>query len=139
MDFVVGEAGCETRPFFYQQPCVPPPIILFESVPDCLPKTVAKLYRDFGDEYEFYRKEITILSLKSALIRCEDSKFLDFALSYAGMGYVFVYFADKESGVVYKRLDGGSNGFERNANAKKFKNYKPSLEDVVDFEELITL
>ena len=56
-------------------------------------------------------------------------------MTYAGMGHVCVFFADKETGIVYKRLDGGSNGFERNENARKFLSYKPSFEDVVDFEE----
>lgn len=134
-DFVVGLPGSETRPFFAQQPCDPPPQILFEHVPSCLPKTVAKLYRTFGEEYEFYKGEMTILSLKSCMRRCADSKFLDFAMTYAGMGHVCVFFADKQTGVVYKRLDGGSNGFERNENARKHLQYKPSFEDVVDFEE----
>ena len=51
MDFVVGKAGCETRPFFISNRAFRRPLFCLRA---CLllPKTVAKLYREFGDEYD---------------------------------------------------------------------------------------
>ena len=46
-------------------------------------------------------------------------RMVDFAFLYAGMGHVVVISYDPVTARVFCMLDGGSNGFERDENARK--------------------
>ncbi|MAT09478.1 MAG: hypothetical protein CMM02_00580 [Rhodopirellula sp.] len=53
------------------------------------------------------------------------------------MGHVEVFFAAKENGLVFSRLDGGSNNWDRMSNAEKHANYRGWSEaDAVDFDQI---
>lgn len=132
-----GVVGCTERPFFQQVPtATPPPLSLpLQDVPTAIPKVVRNYYEKYGADVEWYRRELTVLSYNETKRRTND-RFIDFALRYAGMGHVEVFFADKQNGTVYSRIDGGSNGWDRRSNAKKHAAYRGIEEDVVDFERI---
>ena len=60
-----------------------------------------------------------ILSYYKAKCSNGQKNVLDFALQYAGMGWVQLYFVNLENGKIYKRYDGGSNGYDREDNFNK--------------------
>lgn len=140
MKFRCGQAGSENRPFFLQAPVQEPKRLVFphENVPPELPECVKQLYKDYGDEYEWYLDELTILSLKCVRERFQG-RFLDFAFRYAGLGHVKVYFVDTTTCKVYARMDGGSNSYDRVANAQKHARYEPDEADRVDVNQLFQL
>ena len=45
-----------------------------------------------------------------------DTRFIDFAFTYAGMGHVTIFFADPLTKV--RTIDGGSNNYDRQLNAR---------------------
>ena len=70
------------------------------------------------------------MSLNKCLERyknlCDNSQELvfDFAFKYAGMGHIEVLSCDLTNHLLFKRMDGGSNGWEREANYNELLNYK---------------
>lgn len=137
MNLEVFTAGCDgsaARPFFQQLTLKRPERTTEDvEVPKGLPSVVEALYRAYGSGYEWYLGPLTILSLRFARER-STSRFLDFALSYAGMGHVNVFFADVDTGKVYRRVDGGSNSWDRARNARAHLVYEADPADLVDFD-----
>lgn len=90
-----------------------------ECVPDCLPEVVKSLYRQYNRHTEWYKNGVTILSFDFVMGRmlATDNRFIDFAFTYAGMGHVTIFFVDPLTKLVYERLDGGSNNYDRRLNA----------------------
>jgi len=134
-----GEAGCTERPCFFQMPCECPPLLsnrLQVYIP--LPEEVCSLYEQYGENTEWYRANITVLSFAFVKKRAETNpRFVDFALTYEGMGHICVFFVDTESGLVYSRMDGGSNGYDRANNAAKHLNFVPDPNQAIDFASLL--
>ena len=132
-----GVVGSTERPFFQQVPtATPPPLSLpLQGVPTAIPEVVRNYYEKYGADVEWYRGELTVLSYNETKKRTND-RFIDFALRYAGMGHVEVFFVDKRNGTVYSRGDGGSNGWDRMNNVKKHAEYRGVDADVVDFEKI---
>ena len=56
------------------------------------------------------------------------SGFIDIGVRYAGMGHVIVLSLDMETGKMFLRMDGGSNGFDREDNWRFYQNKKPSVD-----------
>lgn len=133
-----GVAGSTDRPFFQQVPSTaPPPLETPLTVPTAIPQSVRTYYERFGADTEWYRGALTILSYNEAKTRTND-RYIDFAMRYAGMGHVEVFFADKKNGLVFSRMDGGANGFERMLNADRHANYRGWAEaDAVDFDQIL--
>ena len=132
--FTAGCDGSAARPFFQQLALKRPERTTEDvEVPKGLPSVVEALYKAYGPGYEWYLGPLTILSLRFARERCTN-RFVDFALTYAGMGHVHVFFADVDTGKVYRRVDGGSNSWDRARNARAHLAYEPDPADLVDFD-----
>jgi hypothetical protein len=80
---------------------------------------------------EFTYRGFTFLSLKKILDRQEEytkaiqPRISDLALKYHGMGWVYLLALDTVTGKYFIRMDGGSSGWDRDANWKFYKNYDP--------------
>ena len=64
-----------------------------------------------------------VLSYYDAKQQSGQSNVLDFAIKYAGMGWITVYFVNLANGKIYKRSDGGSNGYDREDNFNEICNW----------------
>jgi len=81
---------------------------------------IINFYSLLGDsELEWFYKDVTFMSWNSVLhfynFKKEQNQhdILDFGITYIGMGHIYVYFIDLNNNKIYKRKDGGSNGYER--------------------------
>ena len=65
---------------------------------------------------------------------------LDFALKYVGIGWVQAYFVNLANGEIYKRYDGGSNGYDRDYNFNKICKWDGNTTTYTQctFKDLIT-
>ena len=97
------------------------------------PYLLKNIYSILGDpKREFVYKHFSFFSLdnieKRQTIYKKDgqSKFIDIGLSYQGLGWVFVLTLNISNGKLFLRIDGGSNGYDRDNNYKKFINIKSS-------------
>lgn len=71
----------------------------------------------------------TLMSLKQiAHDKDKYSGFIDIGVKYMGMGHIIVLFIDKETGQLFIRCDGGSNGYDREAYWKYYQDKKPSID-----------
>lgn len=78
---------------------------------------------------EIKTPEFTIMDLKKIESQKDTySGFIDIGVRYAGMGHVIVLSLDMESGKLFLRMDGGSNGFDREDNWRFYQNKKPSVD-----------
>ena len=81
---------------------------------------IIKMYKLIGNKkIEWYYSDLIfmcwdrILSIYNSKCDYNQKNVLDFAYSYIGMGHIYVYFIDLRTNNIYKRRDGGSNGYER--------------------------
>ena len=102
------------------------------EIPESLNRHIILLYQIIGNpKVEVYIKDYTIMSLDKCLERyknlCEQGQELvfDFAFRYMGMGHIEVLSCDLTNHLLFKRDDGGSNGWEREAHYNELLNYKP--------------
>lgn len=65
--------------------------------------------------FEFFSLE-KICESKEVYWKCEQKRFIDLVISYAGMGWFFVIAWDKISKKFFLRMDGGSNDWDRESN-----------------------
>ena len=97
-----------------------------------LPDEIKKFYTEIGSTLqEIYIREWTFLSLQNIIKMVETYKkdnieSIDFAYKYLGMGHVKVAFYDPKNKSIFYRNDGGSNGYDREDNFKKLKNFNNS-------------
>lgn len=88
-------------------------------------------------------KDFTFFSLST--INNDKDKyeyFIDIALSYIGMGHVYVISMLKDTGKLFLRHGGGSNGYEAKFNYEKFLHFKPlpeNLDKIFDFSQVIKI
>ena len=94
--------------------------------PDTLNRHIKVLYEIIGNpDIEVYIGEWTILSLNRAMESyeqlCKDGQesVFDVAFQYRGLGHIRVLACDLENHLLFYRPDGGSNGWDREANYKK--------------------
>jgi len=99
--------------------------------PDSLNRHIKIMYECIGNsDIEVYLGEWTIMSLNKSLENykkyCENDqkKVFDIAFAYMGMGHVQVLSCDLENHLLFKRRDGGANGWEREANYNDLLKYK---------------
>lgn len=102
------------------------------EIPESLNRHIILLYKIIGNpKVEVYIKDYTIMSLEKCLERyktlCEEGQELvfDFAYRYMGMGHVEMLSCDLTNHLLFKRDDGGANGWEREAHYNELLNYKP--------------
>ena len=101
------------------------------EIPESLNRHIKIMYELIGNpDIEVYIGEWTIMSLNKVLERyelyCKDGqkKVFDIGFQYAGMGHIVVLSCDLDNHLLFKRRDGGSNDYDREANYKNLLNYK---------------
>ena len=93
------------------------------------PETLKKYFIEKPYNREIYLKEWTIMSFKNIIERFETVLkdkiwVLDIGFRYMGLGYIKVIFYDPINKCYFFRYDGGSNGYDREANYNRLMNYK---------------
>jgi len=115
---------------------------ILDSLP--LPRKVKELYEFtccLDDEY--YYGSFTFLSLKQIHLLYKDciennqKRCCDFGYTYSGMGHVCVWCYDEKTEKIFKRDDGGSNGYERNDNYMKKIVVNPDELKLYEFDEFL--
>ena len=93
------------------------------QIPEGLNRNIKLLYEILGhQEKEIYYGTWTIMSLNQALERYKvicakgQTNVFDIGYKYDGMGYINVLSCDLTSHLLFYRLDGGSNDYDRQAN-----------------------
>ena len=93
------------------------------QIPEGLNRNIKIVYQILGHQKrEIYYGPWTIMSLDQALERykvlCDNgqSNVFDIGYKYAGMGYIDVLTCDLTNHLLFYRLDGGSNDYDRQAN-----------------------
>ena len=115
------------------------------DVPEGLNYSIKLLFEIIGSpDKEVYINQWTILSLNKCMENykqyCKDGQenIFDIGIIYMGMGHVNVISCDLKTHLLFYRRDGGSNGFDREANYKDLLKYDGS--DQIFFNEwLLTL
>ena len=94
-----------------------------EQIPEGLNINIKLLYEILGHQKkEIYYGPWTIMSLNQALERYNvicakgQTNVFDIGYKYDGMGYINVLSCDLTSHLLFYRLDGGSNDYDREAN-----------------------
>ena len=93
-----------------------------EGLPERLNRNIISIYNIIGNpKCEVYLNEWTIMSYEKAIQTyndyCQDgiTNVFDIAFRYRGMGHVEVLSCDLTNHLLFKRDDGGANGWEREA------------------------
>ena len=93
------------------------------QIPEGLNRNIKLLYEILGHQKkEIYYGTWTIMSLNQALERYKvicamgQTNVFDIGYKYDGMGYINVLSCDLTSHLLFYRLDGGSNDYDREAN-----------------------
>ena len=93
------------------------------QIPEGLNRNIKLLYEILGHQKkEIYYGPWTIMSLNQALERYNvicakgQTNVFDIGYKYDGMGYINVLSCDLTSHLLFYRLDGGSNDYDREAN-----------------------
>ena len=107
------------------------------------PDDLKTLYYEINNQaVEFYFKDWVFMSLdriiKITELYVENNQYrvIDFAYKYVGLGHCIIISFDPVDKRVFYRYDGGSNGFEREANFKFVINFVPNdgvKYDIVNF------
>ena len=113
------------KPFFYsdsnQQPFQQFNNLFNQSqIPEGLNRNIKNIYEVLGDpKKEIYINAWTIMSLDEALERYNyictqgQSNVFDIGYKYAGMGYIDILSCDLTNHLLFYRVDGGSNDYDR--------------------------
>jgi len=93
------------------------------NIPETLNRNIILIYKILGDPTkEIYLGEWTIMSLDKALKNYKEysdngqHNVFDIGYKYAGMGHITVISCDLKTHLLFYRPDGGSNGYDRQAN-----------------------
>ena len=90
------------------------------QIPEGLNQNIKNIYEILGDsKKEIYINEWTIMSLNEALERYSyicgqgQTNVFDIGYKYAGMGYIDMLSCDLTNHLLFYRVDGGSNDYDR--------------------------
>jgi hypothetical protein len=93
------------------------------NIPESLNRNIILIYKILGDPTkEIYLGQWTIMSLDKALKNYKEyskngqNNVFDIGYKYVGMGHIDVISCDLKSHLLFYRPDGGSNGYDRQAN-----------------------
>jgi len=96
------------------------------QIPEGLNRNIKILYQILGDQKrEIYYGPWTIMSLNEALERYKvicakgQSNVFDIGYKYEGLGYISVLSCDLTNHLLFYRLDGGSNDYDRQYNCNE--------------------
>ena len=119
--------GVTVHPFFTPngpKSCIPSVETRQVKVP--IPDELRVVYERYPDDTEFsvhdswtFLSEREIAERQNAMVNEGQSRFVDIAVSYAGMGHVYVLSYDIRTRMVFTGLDGGANGWDRESNHKR--------------------
>ena len=106
------------------------------NIPETLNRNIILIYKILGDpDKEIYIGEWTIMSLKKSLSIYQDfcnngqNNVFDIGYRYIGLGHIELISCDLKTHLLFYRRDGGSNGYDREANYKNvIKNGSDSCE-----------
>lgn len=111
-----------------------------------LPKELVNLYRQIGNpNVEYYLEKWTIMSLTNVIKRYDimrrydQTRVIDFAFSYTGMGHIIVVAIDPYDGKIFYRHDGGGNGYERKLYFDFISNYIPDEKNKFIFTDFLKI
>jgi hypothetical protein len=115
----------------------------FKEIPE-LPKSLNRHMKIFYElignpDTEVYIGDYTIMSLTKCLQNYNDycvndqKSVFDIAFRYAGMGHVVVISCDLNNHLLFERMDGGSNGYDREANYKDLLDYQTGSKKYIYF------
>jgi hypothetical protein len=100
------------------------------EIPKSLNRHIKLMYQIIGNsKIEIYINEYTIMSLDKCLENykhlCDNGQELvfDFGYRYLGMGHIEMISCDLSNHLLFKRNDGGSNGYDREDNYQKLLKY----------------
>ena len=140
-----SEYDSTTKGFFAQDEESKPFKIGFKDIPelpDGLNHNIQRMYKIIGDpDKEVYIGYWTIMSLNDVIDRFKNLKdpkqerVFDIALRYAGMGHVDILSCDLKTHKLFMRHDGGSNGWERQANKDSLLILDPETVNQFSFNE----
>ena len=121
------------------------------DIPESLNRNIRYLYTIIGNsrvEVNLRKKrenqfaqDWTIMSLNESLRRYKDlvkqgqTRVFDIAFTYAGLGHIRLLCCDLTTHNLFYRMDGGSNGWEREDNKKQLLTLVPSVADQFTFIE----
>jgi hypothetical protein len=105
-----------------------------------LPTELRVLYSRIGSNNEYmHTSGFVFFKLDEIKRRSKNhSHFLDVAIAYAGMGWVHVLAYHKDSNKYFVRMDGGSNGYDREDNYNKYKEYIPEMSELKTLKDTLT-
>lgn len=143
----LSDKDCTALPFFLKGSPIEPNVgfntakvnAILGEVP--LPPKIKKIYQVIGEtNVEHYTENWILLTLDK--IKLIHDKYIakgqhranDFALIYTGMGHVVVCSYDLETDKIYYRMDGGSNGYDRDDYYKFAYTYVPKEEHLHDIQ-----
>ena len=116
--------GATENPFFChnnEKPVNPSVEVRPIGVP--IPQELRVVYERYSDDTEFttpqgwtFLSEREIMTRMMAMQEEGQTRFVDIAISYAGMGHVHVLSYLQNMDCVFTSIDGGANGWDREAN-----------------------
>lgn len=138
---------------FFQQDTSAPPSInenleevrnIIQNVP--VPQYLIDFWTHIKSAHvEYYFGKWTLMSLKNIYERytliqkCGQTRVIDFAFMYNGMGYIIVAAYDPKYDKIFFREDGGNNSHTRSIHWNFIKKYIPLINDTIDFSEWVHL
>ena len=85
---------------------------------------ILKLYERIGYNNEYQFKYYTFMTLNEIIERKNNyENFIDIALKYQGLGHILLISYHIKSNKFFFRMDGGSNGYDRENNYNKYKKF----------------
>ena len=116
------------------------------ELPDALNRHVKLIFEITGDpDIEIYINGWTIMSLNQCLERyqqlCKDNPenvVFDFGFRYMGMGHVQMISCNLYNHLLFYHNDGGSNGWEREANYKELVEFNYQKYNYIYFNQWLT-
>jgi hypothetical protein len=94
-----------------------------------IPQLLLEIYKELDHNKELHINEWVIMSQKESkefndeLFSNDVKDVHNFALLYRGMGWLYVAAIDLTNGEVFIRIEGGSNGYDVDANLNKTIDY----------------
>tara|TARA_B100002051_G_scaffold264595_1_gene289621 strand:+ start:304 stop:840 length:537 start_codon:yes stop_codon:yes gene_type:complete len=112
------------NPFNEQKPCIPSAEIRPVNVP--IPHEIKAVYERYSNDTEFsvqhgdwiFLSEHEIATRQTAMIMEGQTRFVDIAISDAGLGHVHILSYDTQTKMVFTAIDGGCSRWHKASNHK---------------------
>lgn len=99
---------------------------IHNEIPDSLNRNIKLIYELLGhNDIEIYIGDWTIMSINKAIDIYKDyynnnrKDVFDIGFTYHGLGYIKIISCDLNNHLLFYRISGGSNGYDREINYKK--------------------